>query len=327
MTHDQIINQSKQAYKQWCEEWRANAKEQSKYDMKSMENFRNRGIGKAILCVANGFSFEENIETIKKYAHNVDIIACDKTLGHLLRHGIKPTFCMVCDANVSYETYLKPYEDQLEDTILIQNVCGNPKWSANGNWKDKYFYVNKDVMQYEKEFMQISGCTNAVTAGTNVSNMMVVILTQSDNHKKQNLFSYDKMLLIGYDYSWKFDGSYYSFDYEGGGKRYYMRHVYGIARSGAMIFTSNNLNSSASWLNLYISAFKINVIQCGKDALMDFGRTGDLETQIQYRHKASDYTRVLGLLKEQRGIEEKLNRIQNGLRDIARDHWFTSQSI
>lgn len=327
MNHDQIVKQSKQAYAQWCVQWRANAIENSKYKMKSFEDFRNTGIGKAILLVANGYSLEENMETIKANASNVDIMACDKTLGHLIKNGIKPKFVMVCDANVNYEHYLKPYEDQLQGTILIMNVCGNPLWAANGNWKDKYFYVNKDVMKNEVEFIKLSGCQNIVTAGTNVSNMMVVILNQSDNEVKQNLFAYDKILLIGYDYSWRFDGKYYAYDEEGGGKRFYMRHIYGISESGKIIFTSNNLNTSASWLNLYIKAYKVNAIQCGKHVLQNFGRSGDLATQMRYRHKPSDAEKVKELLKTQRSLEQNLNKIQNDLKKVARDHWFSSHSI
>ena len=327
MNHDQIVKQSVNAYTQWAPQWRAHSSFHKDYKMKSFEDFRNTGIGKAVLLVANGYSLEENIEVIKAHKKNVDIVACDKTLGHLLNNGIKPKFCVVCDANVNYEIYLKPYEKQLQDTILIQNVCGNPDWTKNGNWKDKYFFVNKDVMNYEREFMALSGCTNAVTAGTNVSNMMVVIMTQCDNEKKQNIFAYDKILLIGFDYSWRDDGNYYAWDHEGGGKRYFMRHIYGISPAGKILYTSNNLNSSASWLKLYIDAYRLNVVQCNKNALSHFGKTSTLEEQIKYRHKPSDSVLVRGLLKEKQGIEEKLSKIQNDLRAIGRDHWFASQSI
>jgi hypothetical protein len=327
MNHDQIVKQSKNAYAQWCVQWRENAKRHAKYDMKNFNDFRNTGIGKAALLVANGYSFEENLEVIKRNHENVDIVACDKTLGHLIKNGIKPKFCVVCDANVNYEKYLKPYEDQLDETILFQNVCGNPLWSENGNWKDKYYYVNKDVMNYEREFAGISGCPNLVTAGTNVSNMMVVLLVQSDNEMKQNLFAYDKMIMIGFDYSWRFDGKYYSFDEDGGGKKYYMRHIYGLSNSGKIIFSSNNLNASASWLNLYIQAYKPNVIQCNPHALHTFGRTGDLETQMKYRHKSRDSYRVNDLLRQRQGIEQKLASVNNELRDIGKDHWYASHSI
>lgn len=321
MTPEEIKKQSIQAYKQWSKDWLTNAKIQSKYPMKSFEDFRNTGIGKAALLVANGYSFEENIETIKKYKNNVDIIACDKTLGHLLDHGIKPKICVVCDAHVSYEKYLKKYENQLQDTILFLNICGNPEWSENGNWKDKYFYVNKDIMGYEKEFMEASGCTNVVTAGTNVSNMMLVLLTQCDNeNRSHNLFNYDKLLLIGFDYSWKMDGNYYAFDKTGGNKYYYMRHIYGLSLQGNILFASNNLSTSASWLKLYVSAFRLPVVQCGKDSLQSFGRMGDLEHEMQYRHKPSDATLVNTLVRTRHKLELELNNINKQLTDIWRDH-------
>jgi len=327
MNHDQIVKQSKSAYNQWCKQWREHASFHKQYKMKSFDDFRNVGIGKAILLVANGYSFEENIETIKKHADNVDIMACDKTIGHLIDAGINPKYMLVCDANVSYEKYLKPWEDKLQNTILIQNVCGNPEWTKHGNWKDRYFYVNKDVMEYEKEFMALSGCVNQVTAGTNVSNMMVVMLTQCDNNRHQNLFAYDKMLLIGFDYSWRFDGKYYAFDHEANGKRYYMRHVYGTSKKGKLLFSSNNLSASASWLKLYLDAFKIKAIQCGHDAMMEYGGFGDLEDQMKYRHKASDRGRVDNLLNERSSLESRMKWIDNNLKDISRDHYLASESI
>ncbi len=327
MNHDQIVKQSVQAYKQWAKMWRENAAFHKQFNQGSFEDFRYTGVGKAIVLVANGYSFEENIETLKANKDNVDIICCDKTLGHLLDNGIEPTFCMVCDAQVSYEKYLKPWETKLKNTILFQNVCGNTDWTKNGNWKNKYFYVNKDIMSYEKEFMALSGCPNVVTAGTNVSNMMVVILTQCDNERKQNLFGYDKLLLIGYDYSWRFDGKYYAFDEDGGGKKYYMRHIYGLSRSGKLIFSSNNLSASASWLKLYVDAYKVPVIQCGQNALEAFGQIGDLDTQMKYRHKPSDSVRVRDLLSNKQRIEEKLAKVNNTLREISKDHFYASNAI
>jgi hypothetical protein len=326
MTHDDIEKQSKQAYRQQCVFWRKNAAFHKKYKMKSFEDFRNTGIGKTALLVANGYSFEENIETIKKYKDNIDVICCDKTLGHLLDNGITPYICMVCDAHVSYEKYLKPYEDRLNNTILFNNVCGNVEWSSNGNWKDLYFYVNKDVMHYENEFIELSGCKNIVTAGTNISNMMVVLLVQSDNERKQNLFSYDKLALIGFDYSWKAEGKYYAFDHLANGKFYYMKHIYGLSLSNNLIYSSNNLSSSAAWLNLYVKAFKVPVVQCGKDSLANFNRQGDLEKSLQYRHKTSDADVVKRLLDNKIKIEIELKKIQNDIAVIARDHWLTEMA-
>lgn len=327
MDREKIIKHTDMAYRQWCEIWRKHATEHSKMKQKSFEDFRNSGIGKACLLVANGYSLEENIETIKKHQKNVDIFCCDKTLGHLLDHGITPKFCIVCDANVSWEKYGEKYKDQLKDTILFQNVCGNPDWTFKGNWKDVYMYVNKDVRHHEREFMSLSGCPNQVTAGTNVSNMMVVLLIQADNDKRQNLFSYDKLLLIGFDYGWRDDGKYYAFDETGDGKSFYMRHIYGMSNDGKIVFTSNNLSSSASWLRLYIDTFKIKVFQCGSGSLFAPGGYHDLEVQMQYRHKPSDSERVKKLLIRKRSIENELGSLDNEIRSIAKDHWLASQSI
>jgi len=324
MNKDDIIKHSKQAYAQWCKQWRANASYHKKFQSKSFEDFRSTGIGKAALLVANGYSFEENLETIKKYKDNVDVICCDKTLGHLLDHGITPYICVVCDANVSYEKYVQPWKDKLQDTILFNNVCGNTKWTEGGNWKDVYLYVNKDVMEYEKEFMALSGCVNAVTAGTNVSNMMVVLMVQSENTLKQNLFGYDKLILIGFDYSWKLGGKYYAFDQEAGGKYYYMRHIYGLSNSSNMIYSSNNLSNSASWLNMYIQAFNVPVAQCSRDTINPFGGIRSLESNMKHRHKTSDAKIVRDNVIRKNEIELELKKLNNELNAIAKDHWLAN---
>jgi len=322
MNHDQIVQQSKQAYNQWCEQWRAHARAHAKFPMKTFNELNNIGIGKAILCVGNGYSFEENIDLIREYSGNVDIICCDKSLGHLLDNGITPTYCLVCDANVSFEKYMAPWKDQLQDTILIQNVCGNPAWTDGGNWKDRFFYVNMDVMGYEKEFSELSGCKNFVTAGTNVSNMLVVMVTQSDNTTRKNFFGYDKIILIGFDYSWKPDGKYYAFDQDGGGKFYYMRHIHGLGASGAHIYASNNLSASASWLDLYIRSYKLPVVQCSPDTIAPFFGVADLEAQLRYGFRREDQRTVQKLLATKMAIESQLKSVNDKLKHISREHYF-----
>lgn len=317
-TH-QIRTQSINAYKQWCEQWRAHSTHHKKWKMKSLSDFYLTGIGKAILCVANGYSLEENIEKIKRLQKNVDIMCCDKTLGHLLANGITPTYCVVCDANVNYEKYMEPWKDKLQDTFLLQNVCANPKWSDNGNWKDRYFFVNMDIMGYEKEFAALSGCQNFVTAGTNVSNMMIVVLTQCVD-RIRNHFGYDKIILIGYDYSWKVGGKYYAFDENGGGKGNYMRHIYGLSPSGKMIFTSNNLNSSASWIQEYVSNFKLPVVQCSTDSVAMIGKKGDLEENMKYRYRVGDRKEVHRLVLRKNHLAAEAKKIDDRLNDIGMDH-------
>ncbi len=323
MTPEQIQRSSKGAYNQWAVQWRANAKANGQFKMHNSDDFAHVGIGKTILCVASGFSFEQQIDVIEKYAYNIDIICCDKTLGHLLARGIKPTYCFVADANVNYERYLKPWESQLDGTILLMNVCGNPQWSMNGNWKNRYFFVFKDILGSEKEFSEISKCPNVITAGTNVSNMMLVAITQCDDKSRQNLFGYDKIALIGYDYSWKPDGKYYAFDDEGGGKVSYMRHIYGLSARGNVIFSSNNLANSASWLQDYITIFKLPVVQCSPDSMLMMSQeVPSLEEQLRYRYKTGDRDVVIQLLREKNHLEEKNKKIHDRLVSIGKKHLF-----
>ena len=247
MTEQEVRQQSQNAYDQWCVQWRDHAKRLAPLAKKSIQDFIASGVGRAVLCVANGFSLEENIETLKANWQKCDILCCDKTLGALLDHGIKPTFCMVCDANVVYSEYMEKWKDQLQDTILMMNVCGNPEWAEKGNWKDKYFFINKDVLHSELEFAKLSGCPNFIPAGTNVSNAMIVLLTQSDENGARNFFGYDKILLVGYDYCWR-DGKYYAFDGEANGKNNYMRHMNLVDSEGEYVHTSGNLYMSLKWI-------------------------------------------------------------------------------
>lgn len=321
MNESAIIAQSKQAYKQWGKQWAEQAKENSKHEMKHFVDFEHSGVGKAILCVANGYSTEKNIDIIKKNQGNVDIICCDKTLGHLLDNGIVPTFCLVCDANVDYEKYMEPWKNSLGETTLFINVCANPKWADNGNWKSKYFFVNKDVMQYEKEFIEISGCPNVIPAGTNVSNCMVILLTICDNSGRRNYFGYDQINLIGFDYFWLAGGSYYAFDKDGGGKSNYMRHLYTRSLGGDLGYTSNNLAFSCNWLKKYIDTFKLPVVQCTKDSILSLSMNGDLEKQMQYTYKKEDSNKVVNLNNALAGYKKLIKEIDLEIKKISFDHY------
>lgn len=321
MNEQMIRSQSEAAYKQWAPQWRDHAKQNSKYFMKSLEDFEMTGTGRAVLCVANGFSFEENIETIKKHKNNIDILACDKTLGHLLDNGIKPKFVMMCDANVDYDKYMKPWADQLQDTILLANVCGNPAWADNGNWKDKYFFINKDILESEKEFSKISGCENFIPAGTNVSNAMVVMLTQSDNSGRRNFFGYDKILCIGYDYSWRFGGKYYAFDEAGGLKTQYMKHVYVSTTDGSFAYTSGNLQFSAQWFETYVKAFNLPVIICSGASICHKLKIANLEDHISYEYRPKDSKVLRSALKEYREMAKKLKQTEQLISNTQSDHW------
>lgn len=321
MTEEILKKQSTTAYKQWCEQWRDHASKHYKIENKSLDYFENKGIGKTILLVANGYSLEENMPTIINNKDNVDILCCDKTLGHLLDHGIKPKYCLVCDANVDYDKYMDKYKDQLDQTVLFINACANPKWSFNGNWKDRYVFVNKDIINSHEEFSRLSGCTNFIPAGTNVSNAMLVFITQSDNNGRRNYFGYDKILLIGFDYSWNFNGKYYAYDNDGNGKNQYMRHAYFTTRAGKSGYSSGNLIFSKDWIEKYISTFNLPVVQCSKDSLLQLKASGDLKHHINYRHKVGDSKVVISNIKQINELSKKLEALKNETSQIGKDHW------
>lgn len=323
LTTEQITKQSQTAYNQWKDKWRAHAQEHSKYAMKSLSDFENIGIGKAVLCVANGYSLELEIETIKKYQHHVDILCCDKSLGHLLKNGIKPTYCIVCDASVNYEKYLEPWKDQVSDTVLFANICANPEWASRARWKDLYFFGNMDVLGSEKEFMGLSGCPNKIPAGTNVSNAMIVFLTQSDNEARRNFFGYDKILCIGYEYSWREQGNYYAFDYDGGGKRNYMRHIYIRNINNDLVYTSNNLAFSAKWLEGYIDAFKLPVVQCSRESVLPMKHKGLLADQMQYSYKTENSEIVRTMVRKRSQLIQEKKKIEQALTLLGQQHYYS----
>ena len=320
ISDDQIRRQSETAYNQWCEQWRDHAKFHSRFGQKTLDDYSNIGIGKAILAIANGYSLEENIETIKKYQDNVDIICVDKCLKPLIEHGVIPDYVLLCDANVSYETYMEPVKDKLENTALFSNVCANTKWTSNGNWKDIRFFVNMDILKSEEEFSSLSGCKNFIPAGTNVSNAQLVFLTQCDNRGFNNFFGYDKILLIGYDYSWDNDG-YYAFNQTGDGKINYMKNLHLLDHRGELVFTSNNLLFSAKWLEKYIKTFRIQAIQCSKRSIYGGFKFGDLEDQMQYCYKPDDSGKVRSLLQYKRELAERQRQADHEIFKIGRDHF------
>ena len=321
LTKDDIQRQSERAYSQWAKQWRDHAKIHSKYEMKPMSDFEMIGVGKAILCVANGYSFEAEIDAIKKHAGQVDIICCDKSLGHLIDNGINPTFCLVADANVNYEKYLKPWESRLQDTILIGNVCANPLWAERGNWKDRYFFSVMDVLKSEKEWQALSGCPNTMAAGTNVSNALVIAVTQCDNTGRRNFFGYDKILLIGFDYSWGLDGKYYAFDQNGGGKGNYMRHAYLRDQRGELCYSSSNLIFSAKWLDQYVTTFNLPVVQCTKRSVFGTKKSGILAEQMQYGFRTENGPRLKRLVALRKMAIEQKKGYEAEIQQISRDHY------
>lgn len=325
LSSKEIIEQSWTAFNQWAEQWRDHAVIHNKRNTGiTFDKFTNVGVGKALLIVGNGYSFEENIEIIKEHKDNIDIMACDKTIGHLLDNGIVPTYCVLCDANVDFDKYLKPYVHQLKDTILFSNVCANPAWTQC-DWKEICFFVNQDAINSEKEFSELSGVSNMIPAATNVSNCMVVIATQSSNKGRNNFFGYDKLVLIGFDYSWRSGDKYYSFNDSGDGKFSYMKHAYLLDRSGETVYSSTNLIFSAKWLDDYIKNFQLPVVVGSKRTLLNSVPCKELSSQLKYNFRKEDSVTVNGLLNIKKNLYNQLMDIENKLHNIGASHWKSFQ--
>lgn len=324
VTESEIKQQSINCYRQWADQWRSQADYHGKrFEMLPLSDFHQVGVGRAVLCIANGASFEENIETIKQYQHNVDIMACDKTLAQCIEHGITPQYVLLCDANVSFEKYCESVKDKLENTILFANVCAATRWAVEGNWKKVYFFINQDCLESEKEFSAISGCQNTIVAGTNVSNAMVVLLTQSDNSGPRNFFGYDKILTIGFDYSW--DDKYYAFDHDGGGKIDYMRQVFIKNLNDDFCYTSPNLLFSARWYTKYVKTFNLPVIQCTRKTIVEGLKLGTLAEQMQYCYNAEDSGLVRSLVAVRDKLTAELAKANEKINAVCFDHMIAFQ--
>jgi hypothetical protein len=200
------------------------------------------------------------------------------------------------------------------------NICGNPLWTTGGNWKDRYYFANKDVLKSEKLFMRLSGCPNVIPAGTNVSNAMVIFLTQSIDKSRLNYFGYDKLLLIGFDYSW--NDNYYSFDKEAGGKRNYMRHITVYNANNKLAYTSTNLAFSCDWLTKYISIYQLPVVQCSKETILITEKMGDLKKELQYNYNQQDKDIIIESRIKINQLKRMLNEEREKLKTILRDHQY-----
>jgi hypothetical protein len=138
---------------------------------------------------------------------------------------------------------------------------------------------------------------------------------------------YDKIVLVGFDYSWRADGKYYAFDDDAGGKQFYMRHIYGLSPRGRMIYTSNNLNASASWMGDYINAFKIPVAQCSPHSIAQFDATADLEACLKYRFRTTDLDVIRKQLARRNELAAQQKKIDDRLKEISKSHYFAHLAV
>jgi hypothetical protein len=277
LTEAEVRQQSEAAFGQWADTWDYNATENGKLHSEkpnSTQDLLFAGAGKTLLCVAYAPGLDKHLETIKKYRDNEawDIACVDKAFGVLCENGIIPEFCFVSDAGISYEKWLKPYEEFSSQSILLTCVTANHEYVSK--WRgDRYFYVNKDNIQTEQRYMQKSGVREVIPASSNVGNSVVTFSTQ--------ILGYDRYLLVGYDYCWGEDEKYYAqIDSD---KRYWMAHAFIIDNQDRFCKTSQNLMFSAKWLNDYYIAMKqigVTLVNCSGQGFTSVPMT-NLEKELK----------------------------------------------
>ena len=270
--------------------WKPFANENNRLERSDCNELENIGIGKTLVLVAMGASLEKNIEELKKNRDKYDILTCDKCFGVLMEHGIKADYVNIADCQIPFK-WVEKWIDQTEDVALISTIYSNPDWTSK--WKGKrYFYMNKDAIQSEKNFMHLFKGTRVIPASSNVGNAMLVFMTGCDNDIQANFSGYDRYILLGYDFAWLPNGNYYAFN-NPKPKRYYMHHITRINSVNNIVFSSENLNFSADWLRMYITQHKLPVIDCS-EGILEISSKMDFKTavsKINSNYKAIDFVR------------------------------------
>lgn len=279
VTLNDCIKQSKQVWGQFgYSKWVPTAKKNAALDRRDVEELRHVGIGRTLVCVAMGASLEGQIETLKAHRSRFDLLTCDKGFKTLLDRGIKADFVHLADTNIETRWMGGDDSPTWEETAgvgLISTPYANHEWTKR--WKgQRYFYVNKDAIRTEKHFEAILPGLRVIPASTNVSNAMVVFMTGSDEIKRENFGGYDRILLVGYDYSWEVGGSYYAFA-DPRPKRFYMAHRSLMDIADLPCRTSENLFFSARWMFTYLTQHSyLPVVNCSGRGILDIPSRGDL---------------------------------------------------
>jgi len=210
-------------------------------------------------------------------ANDCEIACVDKAFGPLVARGLasKIRFVFLADANVKFD-WARDAIPHSEGVTLFANVCANPEWI--NAWKGPVVLtVNKDNIQSEKIFSELSGVREMVPAASNVGNTMVVISALT--------FGYDRHLLIGMDYCWRPDGNYYAWTQTD--KRFWQKRMVMLdPRGPGFLYGSPNMKFSAQWLEDFIKRVipKTNpapIIDCSHGMLGI--RSGELDSLIHYK--------------------------------------------
>ena len=305
LSQEEVLEQSKSAFAQWEEKWRAYSSINGKIYKKNKTSFNDvafAGIGKTAVIVGTGPSLERKMPILKKYRDKVEIICNDKSFGMLVNNDIIPDYVVLCDAGINYERWCEPYIGKTVNVKLVSAIPANPKWARH--WKGKiYFFVNKDNIQSEKIFSEISGCNEFLPAGSNVGNSSIVF--------SASVLHYSYNVLIGYDFSWRDTDNYYA--YNNSDKRYWMKHMAIIDNEGNLVNTSNNLYFSARWLTDFwqgtIAPSGVHLVDCSDGGISGLPK--------------ADFERMLQVIPNVKPVSQKMK--ENAAKTRAKTEVITNQ--
>jgi len=307
MNEQEVLTQSKRAFGQWENLWRKNAKLNKPYYEKSKRKLSDllyRGMGRTILSIGFGNSYEKEIETIREMREKnkeFDVICADKCISFL---GFAPDYCIIADASISAD-WLKNVDTR--KTTLIANVCAKPEWISQ--WKGEIiFYVNKDNLESEKIFSGITGCRELMPASSNVGNAAIMLTT--------HVMNYDKVLLSGYDFCWK--DNYYAFHNLHKDaikeKKHWMAHRMTTDLNGDIVHTSENLLFSAKWLGDYLRLHPFPVFNTTRETILASPYI-NLKKQLKKSKFRSITEQEKNIILNRSIVEKEYNNIEDVLKE------------
>ena len=255
LSREEIHEQSVRAHTRWKSLWEENAKNNAANYIQSLP-INGSGMNRKAIVVSYGPSLQENLDAIKEknLHYEYDIICIDKSLKTCLSNGIIPKYCVISDAQVSFEEYGDiPNVRQIS---LISAVTANWKWSNHWvkNGGNVYLYLNKDHIRTHRiygEYLGPGKTAFIIPASSNVGNAAYVITTL--------VLGYRQVLMAAYNYSFELFGQYYGdktgkekdinlgFD-----KHTFYNHYTMVGIDGKLVQCSHNMQFSAKWLIGYI---------------------------------------------------------------------------
>lgn len=282
LSKEEVLEQSDKAYERWKHLWEQNAIENSSRAQNN-EDISRIGLDRKIFIISRGVSILDNIEGIKRHKlhYECDIMCIDKSLKICLENGILPKYCVISDAQVSFEEYGKIDPLFCKNVILFSAVTANYEWTKY--WIEHggkvYFYLNKDNIRTHHIYGKFMEGKQAylIPASSNVGNAAYVIATM--------LLNYKRIFLAAYDYSFSLLGEYYGAEKTKPidtnlklSKKTFYNHYTMVDIAGNLVQCSHNMQFSAKWLIGFIEQMQ----KRGVDTINATG-AGILKIQKQAR--------------------------------------------